>query len=111
MSSRYRRYAAFTEDCVPGQGMRQRAAWPLAGRQKEQQALAGLVADVAAGRSQVLGMQGVPVMGKSALLDWAAGGPARGCRVERVAGVQSELEFPYAGLHQLSLPLLGHLGA
>jgi DNA-binding CsgD family transcriptional regulator len=30
--------------------------------------------------------------------------------VARVAGVQSEMELPFAGLHQLCGPLLGHLG-
>ncbi len=44
-------------------------------------------------------------VGKSALLDDAAA-QADGCRVIRVAGVQSEMELAYAGLHQLCTPLL-----
>ena len=62
------------------------------------------------GESSVLVMRGEAGIGKTALMHYCAR-QAAGCRVARIAGVQSELEFPYAGLHQLSLPLLGHLGA
>jgi hypothetical protein len=34
---------------------------------------------------------------------------APGCRVERIAGVQSEMELPFAALHQLCAPFLDHL--
>ena len=47
-------------------------------------------------------------MGKTALLDYVAE-HASGCRVARVAGVQSEMELAYAGLHQLLTPMLGRL--
>ncbi len=49
-------------------------------------------------------------MGKTALLRFAAG-EASGFRVVQIAGVESEMELPFAGLHQLCGPLLGHLGA
>jgi DNA-binding CsgD family transcriptional regulator len=47
-------------------------------------------------------------MGKTALLEYVAG-RASGCRVARVAGVQSEMELAFAGLHQLCAPMLDHL--
>jgi DNA-binding CsgD family transcriptional regulator/tetratricopeptide (TPR) repeat protein len=36
---------------------------------------------------------------------------APGCRVLRAAGVESELELPFAGLHQVCAPLLDRLGS
>jgi hypothetical protein len=44
-------------------------------------------------------------VGKTALLDYLVG-RASGCRVVRLAGVQSEMELAFAGLHQLCAPLL-----
>jgi DNA-binding CsgD family transcriptional regulator len=46
--------------------------------------------------------------GKSALLDYV-GQCAVGCTVARVAGVESEMELAFAGLHQLSAPMLDRL--
>src|SRR5262249_61926974 len=43
------------------------------------------------------------------LLDYLAG-RASGCRVAAAAGVQSEMELPFAGLHQLLAPMLDRLG-
>ena len=68
-----------------------------------------LVAGVLAGQSQVLVMRGEPGAGKSALLGYL-GGRVAGWQVTRAAGVESEMELAYAGLHQLCAPLLGHLG-
>jgi len=56
----------------------------------------------------VLVVCGEPGIGKTALLDYAAG-QASGFRVVRAWGVESEMELPYAGLHQLCLPLLDRL--
>src|SRR5262249_49186966 len=42
-------------------------------------------------------------------LDYLAG-HAPGCRVVRAAGVEQEMEFAFAGLHQLCEPVLDHLG-
>ena len=44
-------------------------------------------------------------MGKTALLDYAAS-QGEGCTVVRAVGVESEMELPFAALHQLCLPLL-----
>jgi DNA-binding CsgD family transcriptional regulator len=35
---------------------------------------------------------------------------ASGCRIARAAGVESEMELPFAGLHQLCAPMLHRLG-
>jgi hypothetical protein len=48
----------------------------------------------------VLVVRGEAGVGKTALLDYLAG-QAAGCRVVHTAGVQSEIEFAFAGLHQL----------
>ena len=47
-------------------------------------------------------------MGKSALLGYLSGRVA-GWHVARAAGVESEMELAYAGLHQLCAPMLDHL--
>jgi DNA-binding CsgD family transcriptional regulator len=70
--------------------------------------LADLVGAVRAGQSRVLVVRGEPGAGKTALLDELAG-QAQGCRVVRAAGVQSEMELAFGGLHQLLAPLLGRL--
>jgi predicted ATPase len=64
---------------------------------------------VRAGESRVLVVHGEPGVGKTALLEYLAD-RAAGCRVLRVAGVQSEMELAFAGLHQLCAPLLDRLG-
>jgi DNA-binding CsgD family transcriptional regulator len=81
---------------------------PLTGRSEELGVLADLLAAVRAGESRVLVVRGEPGAGKTALLDELAG-QAQGCRVVRAAGVQSEIELAFAGLHQLLTPMLGHL--
>ena len=49
-------------------------------------------------------------MGKTALLDYLAGGASiSGCRVVRAVGVQSEMELAFAGLHHLCAPMLDHV--
>jgi len=63
---------------------------------------------VRAGESRVLVVRGEPGVGKTALLDYLVG-RAPGCRVERAAGVQSEMELAFAGLHQLCAPMLDRL--
>jgi DNA-binding CsgD family transcriptional regulator len=49
-------------------------------------------------------------VGKTVLLDYLAS-RASGCRVVRAAGVQSEMELAFAGLHQLCAPMLDHASA
>jgi DNA-binding CsgD family transcriptional regulator len=53
----------------------------------------------------VLVLRGEPGVGKSALLDFLVG-RASGCRLARAAGMQSEMELAFAGLHQLCGPML-----
>src|SRR5580658_1227484 len=81
----------------------------LTDRDAERAVLNQFVAGVRAGVGQALVVRGEPGVGKTALLDDLAG-RAQGCRVVRVAGVQSEMELAYAGLHQLCGPMLDHAG-
>ena len=87
----------------------------LLGRREECAALDRLVADVREGASRVLIVRGEAGVGKSALLGYLsrriAGETGRGgdWRVVSAAGVQSEMEMAYSGLHQLCTPLLDHL--
>ena len=62
------------------------------------------------GRSAVLVVRGEPGIGKTELLRQLIA-EAPGFGVTRVAGVESEMELPYAGLHQLCAPMLGRLGS
>ncbi|MGH3430937.1 MAG: AAA family ATPase, partial [Mycobacteriales bacterium] len=80
----------------------------LAGRSAERRSLDELLDIVRAGQSQSLVLHGEPGIGKSALLDYLAG-RAGDFQVLRVAGVQSEMELAFAGLHQLCAPLLSQL--
>src|SRR5262245_1232619 len=80
----------------------------LRGRRRECEALDRMLADLRAGQSQVLVLRGEAGVGKSALLDYVEE-RASGCRVERAAGVESEMELAFAGLHQLCMQLLGSL--
>jgi AAA ATPase domain len=80
----------------------------LRGRTGEVSVLADLVAAVRARQSRVLVVRGEPGAGKTALLDYLAG-QARGCRVVRAAGTQSEMELAFAGLHRLLAPILDRL--
>jgi DNA-binding CsgD family transcriptional regulator/tetratricopeptide (TPR) repeat protein len=77
----------------------------LLGRRGEREVLDGLLTDVRSGRSGVMVVRGEPGVGKSALLEYV-GERAVGCRVARAWGVQSEMELPFAGLHQLCAPML-----
>jgi DNA-binding CsgD family transcriptional regulator len=56
----------------------------------------------------VLVVHGEAGMGKTALLNYVAE-QASGCRIARVAGVESEMELAFAGLHQLCAPMLDGL--
>ena len=77
----------------------------LMDRKAECGVLDQLINAVQAGGSRVLVVRGEPGVGKSALLDYLAG-RAAGCRVVRAAGVESEMELAFAGLHQLLAPVL-----
>jgi len=77
----------------------------LHGRRRECAVLDGLLDQVRGGRGAVLVMRGEAGVGKTALLGYVAD-RARGCRLARVTGVQSEMELAFAGLHQLCAPML-----
>ncbi|MRJ76565.1 AAA family ATPase [Aeromicrobium sp. SMF47] len=76
----------------------------LRGREKERELLDGLVTSARSGHSGVVVLTGEPGIGKSALLEHVSV-EAAGCRVLRVAGVESEMELAFAGLHQMCSPL------
>jgi DNA-binding CsgD family transcriptional regulator/tetratricopeptide (TPR) repeat protein len=79
----------------------------LTDRARERGVLDRFVAGVRAGEGRALVVRGEPGVGKTVLLDYVAG-RARGCQVARAAGVQSEMELAFAGLHQLCAPMLDH---
>ncbi|MFM9492722.1 AAA family ATPase [Streptomyces galilaeus] len=83
---------------------------PLRGRRRECGVLDGLVSEVEAGRSAVLVLRGDAGIGKSALLEHLAA-RVTAHRVARAAGAESEMELPFAGLHQLCAPFLEHAGS
>ena len=96
---------------VPGRRRpaRQRGrAGQLRGRRRECDLLDQHLASVHAGESRVLVVRGEPGVGKTALLDYLVE-QASGCRVAQAAGVESEMELVYAGLHQLLTPMLDRL--
>ena len=55
-------------------------------------------------------MRGEAGVGKTALLRYAVA-QASGFRIAQIGGVESEMELPFAGLHQLCAPILGRLDA
>lgn len=73
----------------------------LYGREAEQARIDALLDAARNGRSGALVLRGEPGIGKTALLDYAA---ARGLRTIRGAGIESEAELPFAGLHLLVRP-------
>jgi DNA-binding CsgD family transcriptional regulator/tetratricopeptide (TPR) repeat protein len=77
----------------------------LMGRTKEAGTLEDVLATVRDGLSGVLVLRGAAGIGKTTLLDWAAW-LASDMHVARVAGVESEMDLGFAGLHQLLIPFL-----
>ena len=80
----------------------------LQGRSSERALLDGLLEDVRRGHSAVLVIRGEAGVGKSSLLRYVVE-QASGCRLAQIAGVESEMELAYAGLHQLCAPMLDRL--
>jgi DNA-binding CsgD family transcriptional regulator len=80
----------------------------LVGRRAECGMLDRLVEAVCGGQSRALVLCGEPGVGKTALLLHLTAQAAE-CRVVQTAGVQSEMELAFAGLHQLCAPLLDGL--
>src|SRR5436305_10001175 len=77
----------------------------LLGRRAERDTLDRPLAHLRAGESQPLVVRGEARVGKSALLDYLVD-RASDCTIARAAGQEYEMEFAYAGLHQLCGPLL-----
>ena len=80
----------------------------LRGRRAECGVLDGLLEGVRGGRSAVLVVRGEAGVGKTALLDYAVES-APDLSFARAAGVESEMELAFAGLHQLCGPMLDRL--
>jgi DNA-binding CsgD family transcriptional regulator/tetratricopeptide (TPR) repeat protein len=77
-------------------------------RRSESEALDRLLEAARSGESRALVVRGEPGVGKTVLLNFLVE-RAAGCRVVRAAGIQSEMELPFAGLHQLCGPMLDEL--
>jgi DNA-binding CsgD family transcriptional regulator len=80
----------------------------LVGRHSECGLLDRLIDAVRAGESRALVLRGEAGVGKTALLDYLVD-HASGCVVTRAAGVQSEMELAFSGVHQLCAPHLDQL--
>jgi DNA-binding CsgD family transcriptional regulator len=80
----------------------------LRGRRDECAVLDDLLAGVRAGRSGVLVLRGEAGIGKTALLRYLIES-ASDLTVARAVGVESEMELPFASLHQLCVPMLDRL--
>jgi DNA-binding CsgD family transcriptional regulator len=80
------------------------------GRTSERELLDGMLAEVRKGQSGVLMIRGEAGIGKTALLRYTAR-QASGLRVAEIAGVQAEMELPFAGIHRLCAPMFDRLDA
>src|SRR4051812_20579452 len=77
----------------------------LLGREQALKGLDDVLESVRAGRSRVLVIRGEAGLGKTALLRYLAAAAAD-LNVIQAAGIESEMELPYGGLHQLCAPML-----
>src|SRR5689334_10139160 len=78
----------------------------IRGRDRELSVLADLVADARAS-SRALAIEGEPGTGKTTLLGAAIdAAESDGYLVLTATGIEAESELPFAGLHQLLLPVL-----
>src|ERR1700722_19203604 len=80
------------------------------GRAREREVLDSLLDRVRASESAALVIRGEAGIGKTALIRYCAR-QASGCRLVQIAGVESEMELPFAALHQLCAPMLSGLAA
>jgi hypothetical protein len=80
---------------------------PIFGRERELTELEELV-DGVFERGAALLVRGEPGIGKSTLVAASRRAEEAGMLVLRTTGVQSEAQLPFAGLHQLVLPVLDH---
>jgi hypothetical protein len=90
----------------------QAAAWPmeLIGREPEIQQLRLFTSRLTQGAGEALLLSGDPGVGKTSLLDQAAGiAAASGIRLLRATGAQFEADISFAALHQLLRPCFTEL--
>jgi DNA-binding CsgD family transcriptional regulator len=80
------------------------------GRQSECATIDGLLEGLRESRSSALVLRGEPGVGKSTLLDYALR-QAAPALVLRAHGVETEVQLPFAGLHQLIYPVLDRADA
>jgi DNA-binding CsgD family transcriptional regulator len=105
--------AADLHMCAPATGASE-PAYPrvqhgLLSRHHECGVLDRLITGVRAGQCQVLVLRGEAGAGKTALLNYVLKRAGR-CQIMRAAGAESEMELPFAALHQLCAPFLDRLG-
>jgi DNA-binding CsgD family transcriptional regulator len=82
----------------------------LYGRVAEVSRLKKLLESARAGHSAVVVLRGEAGVGKTALIEDLVSAAA-GVRVLRTAGVESDMELPFAGVHRLILPLVADIQA
>jgi DNA-binding CsgD family transcriptional regulator len=80
------------------------------GRARERQVLDSLLGRIRSSESAVLVIRGEAGIGKTELMHYCAR-QASGCRLVQIAGVESEIELPFAALHQLCAPMLDGLAS
>ncbi len=80
----------------------------LVGRERERGDIERVLERARAGESATLAIIGEPGIGKTALLDHAAG-RASGMKLLRARGIESEAQIPFASLLELLRPALGAL--
>jgi DNA-binding CsgD family transcriptional regulator len=80
----------------------------LLGRDRERHEIEQALDRARSGASATLALAGEPGIGKTALLDYAAG-CATGMRVLRARGIKSEAQIPFGSLLELLRPALGML--
>jgi ABC-type transport system involved in cytochrome c biogenesis ATPase subunit len=81
----------------------------LRGRASECSLLDDFLGAVRRGEGQALVVRGEAGIGKTALMEYLVASTSDRT-VLRAAGVESDMELAYAGLHQLCAPLLDRLG-
>ncbi|MFI0367439.1 ATP-binding protein [Actinomadura sp. 1N219] len=75
----------------------------LIGRDRERERVAGVLEGARSGRSGALMIRGEAGIGKTSLIEQVAA-DATGMRLVRGAGVESETELPFSGLHLMLYP-------
>jgi DNA-binding CsgD family transcriptional regulator len=87
------------------------AAAPLfIGRTREREVFDRMLAGLRDGQSAALVIRGEAGIGKTALIDECTRATTE-ARVSRIAGIESEMDLPFAALHQLCAPMIDSIGA